>query len=143
MSNQNLLFKAYCEGKYFGPFSFGTIPSLLASYIEAGHKVEYMRFTGETDDNKNPIYEGDIVNYVTGNPKRYVNCIVRFGEYETYTKITVIDDTDYNNDAGEVDKHIGFYLQDGDKKIPIGSLWIQKVGNIYSNPELLQSLNTI
>lgn len=33
--------------------------------------------------------------------------------------------------------HIGFYLEDGSAKIPIGSLWIEKLGNIFDNPELL------
>lgn len=137
---EEILFKAFCNGKMFGPFSFSTIPSLLVAYTSHGHEVHYLRFSGIIDDNKSKIYEGDIVNYVTGNPSRYVNCVVRFGEYETYTKITVVKDTDYNDDAGEVDKHIGFYLEDGERKIPIGSVWIQKVGTIYDNPELLQSL---
>lgn len=140
MNNKDLLFKAYCDGKYYGPFTFTTIPSLLMAQLTHGHEVIFMRFSGIIDDNKNSIYEGDVVNYVTGSPSRYVNCVVRFGEYETYTKIVVVDDTDRNDDAGEVDKHIGFYLEDQDRKIPIGSVWIQKVGNIYSNPELIQSL---
>jgi uncharacterized phage protein (TIGR01671 family) len=113
---------------------------LNSQLLGLGHRVIFEQFTGIIDDNKKEIYEGDIVNYVTGNPGRYVNCVVRFGEYETYTKIIVVNDTDQNDDAGEVDKHIGFYLEDGDKKIPIGSVWIQKIGNIYQNPELLQSL---
>jgi hypothetical protein len=138
--NDELMFKAYCEGQMYGPFSFSTIPSLLIAKITHGHKVDIMRFSGIIDDNKARIYEGDIVNYVTGLPKRYVNCVVRFGEYQTYTKITVVGDTDHNDDAGEVENHIGFYLEDGNKKRPIGSVWIQKVGTIYDNPELIQSL---
>lgn len=135
-----MLFKAHCNGKHFGPFTFSNIPSLLMAHITHGDKIDYLRFSGIIDDNKSKIYEGDIVNYMTGQPSRYVNCVVRFGEYETYTKIVVVNDIDHNDDAGEVDKHIGFYLEDGNKKIPIGSVWIQKVGTIYRNPELIQSL---
>lgn len=91
---------------------------------------------GQLSGHEEKIFEGDIVNYVTGNPKRYVNCIVRFGEYETYTKI-VDNGPTHNSDAGEVENHIGFYLEDGTKKIPINSLWIKKLGNIFDNPELL------
>lgn len=138
MNNQELLFKAYCEGKIYGPFSFSTIPSLLMAHLTHGHDVKFLRFSEITDDNNARIYEGDVVNYVTGQPSRYVNCVVRFGEYETYTKIVVVNDVDHNDDCGEVDKHVGFYLEDGDKKIPIGSVWIKKVGSIYTNPELIK-----
>lgn len=98
------------------------------------HKV-IAETIGQLSGHENKLFEGDIVNYVTGNPKRYVNCVVRFGEYEIYTKV-VDNDPDYNNDAGEVEKHIGFYLEDGSAKIPIGSVWIEKIGNIFDNPEL-------
>jgi hypothetical protein len=78
------------------------------------------------------LYVGDIVNYVAGNPKYYVNAVVEFGEYETYTH--------FDKEEGDVEQHIGFYINDGKSKIPIRSLWIEKIGNIHDNPELLQSL---
>lgn len=84
-------------------------------------------------DNGKDIYEGDIVNYVTGNPSRYVNCVVEYGEYQTYTQFT-----DKDGECGDIENHVGFYLNDNGKKIPLASLWIQYVGNIYENPELLK-----
>jgi uncharacterized phage protein (TIGR01671 family) len=98
------------------------------------------QFTGMKDDSGNEIYEDDIVNYVTGSPKRYVNCVVEFGEYETYTHIVKEGDAwkDVSKEwDGDVEKHVGFYLKDGDKKIPLGSLWIMKIGNIYENASLI------
>lgn len=84
---------------------------------------------GQLTNHENGFYVGDIVNYVTGNPKRYVNAVVEFGEYETYTH--------FNKDEGDVEEHIGFYINDGERKYPIRSLWIEKVGNIHEHPHLL------
>lgn len=105
--------------------------------IEKMYEV-YPDTVGMKSDHELSLFEGDIVNYVTGNPKRYVNCVVRFGEYETYTKVIVTKDSNHNTDDGDVEKHFGFYLEDGDTKIPLGSLWIEKIGTIYENPELIK-----
>lgn len=88
------------------------------------------QFTEFIDDSNHEIYEGDVVNYVKGNPSRYINCVVRFGEYQTYTHI--------NKSDGDVEEHTGFYLEDGSNRIPLRSLWIKKIGNIYDNRELIQ-----
>lgn len=77
------------------------------------------------------LFEGDIVNFVTGNPKMYVTCIVKFGEYETYTH--------FNKEEGDVEKHNGFYIEHDEYKEPLCSLWLALIGNVHSDPELLQS----
>lgn len=99
--------------------------------IQYSHEVIY-NTVGQFTNHEAGLYVGDIVNYVTGNPARYVNAVVEFGEYDTYTH--------FNKEEGDVEQHTGFYINDGKSKIPIRSLWIEKIGNIHDNPELLQSL---
>jgi hypothetical protein len=96
--------------------------------VQKNHEV-VSETVGQLSPHDLKLFEGDIVNYVTGNPKRYVNAIVEFGEYETYAH--------YNKDEGDVEKHFGFYINDGESKMPLGSLWLQKIGNRFDNPELV------
>ncbi len=104
------------------------------NYREPVHEmVEVIPETvGQFTTHERGFFVGDIVNYVTGHPSRHVNAVVEFGEYETYTH--------FNKEEGDVENHTGFYINDGKAKIPLGSLWIEKIGNIHDSPELLTPL---
>lgn len=82
------------------------------------------QFSSFITDDGDKIYEGDVVNYLTGNPSRYVSCVVRFGDYDIW-------------EEGDCEQHTGFYLEGDCEQIPLRSLWIKKIGNIHDNPELI------
>lgn len=108
------------------------------SKLDDGYKdLQLQQFTGYQIDGRD-IYEGDAVNYVTGNPKTLVNCKVCFGEYDTYTKLVEKNPGEYEPQGGEPEHHTGFYIESAKgEKIPLRSLWLQYIGNIYENTDLL------
>lgn len=111
--------------------------------IKNYRQEDLMLFTGCKDKDDNNIYVSDIVNYVTGYPSRQVNAVVEIGEYKTYTKVSFLnqESNDEMQDAGDVENHVGFYIRclETNKKFPMASLWIKKIGNRFVNPELMHT----
>lgn len=105
--------------KYFEPaprFNAMTISITLNGEIighpnvgEVTSRYELEQFTGLFDKNDNPIYEGDLVKYETGDPERpFVEEVVEFNEGAFYPVC----------------------MQSSDL--------FETVGNIHENPELLK-----
>jgi uncharacterized phage protein (TIGR01671 family) len=90
-------------------------------------EIVFMQYTGLKDKNEKEIYEGDIMPYHFDENKKG---IVKFGPYR-------------NPCDDKHALHIGFYLEFNDEVLrkDLG-YWIKTTfikGNVYENPELLQS----
>lgn len=89
--------------------------------IEKEPYLELMQFTGLTDRNGKDIYEGDIVDITQ-----------RLDDYVVYAKVTWNDEAAAfgyeKSDSNETEIGTLEQIYDSDTKI---------IGNIYSNPELL------
>ncbi len=113
------------------------------NYSEMVHEMHEVtpETVGQNTGHELDLYEGDIVNYVTGSPSKYVNATVLYGEYETISVINS-SDPDFNENSADVEKHFGFYINDGESDIPLGNCWLQKIGNVFDNPNLIHSIES-
>lgn len=91
------------------------------------------QFCGYYDKNKEPIYTGDILSFITGHGhmvpgKKVITKPVEFGAF------TVRNDTLYN--------FIGFHIGGSSIKYLLGN-GCEITGNDYENPELLTPKQTL
>lgn len=93
----------------------GTQKSFEWSEIE-----KFLRFTGKHDALKRELWEGDIVNFLAG-------------DFDVFASSGIIS-WDYDD--------LGFYIQTNSNICPYVKPWhvkkIEKIGNIYQNPELME-----
>ncbi len=94
-----------------------------------------MQFTGLHDKNGKEIYEGDILPYHHSLSKKNTTHVVRFGEHEA-------QGGDYYSNLAN-----GWYIYGGGSEDDTGALnenlcgidnYLEVIGNIYENPELLE-----
>jgi uncharacterized phage protein (TIGR01671 family) len=88
------------------------------------------QYTGLTDKNGKPIFEGDIVGAKHSEQKINVPCLVGFGEFED---VDSLDDYNYS----------GWFLKAYGKCLSIlepgkDGIELEVIGNIHDNPELLE-----
>lgn len=119
-----------------------TVPYLRNRYADYRldlnkDKVDLLQYTGLKDINGIEIFEGDIVIESLNSFYKKI-CVVKFGIYENY-------------DAGEENiSGSGFYLKfikyvkppapkvvTGDFGLYMSSEYIEVIGNIYENPDLI------
>jgi hypothetical protein len=106
------------------PFDFVELVGFESSFRL--DDVEIMQFTGLKDRNGKEIYEGDIV-FAPLNKKKYVIGIGFYGDDE--------------GSAGEFSHYGVFGKTMGGYSEEMGSagLYVEVIGNIYENPELLEA----
>ena len=111
---------------------------VICQDLEVYGQDDIMQYTGLKDKNDKDIYEGDIVNIHGCNP-----CIVTFGSYKRKQFM--------NGDHPH--KNYGFYLKgipsyndrtrsywnDQEGSILTDLEWLEIIGNIYENPELMEN----
>ena len=96
-----------------------------------GLHFEIMQFTGLQDKNGVDIYEGDITKSVSEILRPFDRSVkTRTGEY--VTKYRAVDYQPENSRFGFVGKEYTSISQKHATK------WLEVVGNIHSNPELLE-----
>lgn len=93
----------------------GANGDLILSTTAAKEGVSLMQFTGLTDSNNVPIYEGDIVQRLGG-------------------KNTILTAVEWNDDACEMQYSDGTRLNADDNY----GCWKSVRGNIYENAEILE-----
>ena len=94
-------------------------------------EIIWMQFTGLTDKNGVDIYEGDITKSVSEILRPFDRSVkTRTGEY--VTKYRAVDYQPENSRFGFAGKEYTSISQKHATK------WLEVVGNIYSNPELLE-----
>lgn len=119
-------------GDVFEPYAevlFGTVEVEL-------HRddVELMQFTGLTDKNGKDVYEGDVVRIVPDEKKAFTN--EPHHPSFMYGDVAKVEWDDVNAKFSLFDVHgedteIGYYAGWS------GWNWLEVIGNIYENPELL------
>jgi len=81
------------------------------------YEIELMQYTGLKDEKGKEVYEGDVI--IDHNGKGIIECIDSVASFRV----------NYKN--GEAKWFIDYMEFDG---------WIEVVGNIYENPELMESI---
>lgn len=112
----------------FNRGEFTLMYTLLANRF---HRYKIMPFTGYFDRDNKEIYEGDVIDFCKSSPeKRYAPSVIKFmhGAF-CAIKTPRIDSTkfDFELDFGMPGNCVGS-----------GNPWII-IGNIYENPEVLNS----
>lgn len=118
-------FRAWADGQMLDDIStytddFTSMLNKTFAYLQESENVKFMQFTGLLDKNGKEVYEGDIVSIFKGCPS-----IVKFGV----------------QDIGNDFQGVGFYTEEKNGSIfnIFGGGDIEVIGNIYENPELLES----
>ena len=100
-------------------------PGDCLNYLAMGQPVEIMQFTGLHDKNGKEIWEGDVLAGFGG-----FKTVVRHGITAGYHAATI---------------NVGFYLENGGRDYAFSSEHgrIEVLGNIYENPDLLPTPQTL
>lgn len=90
-------------------------------------RYKIMPWTGYVDRNNKEIYEGDIIDFIKSKDvKRYAPKIIEF-RHGAFCAICLGKEFDWDRDAGMPGNCVGS-----------GNPWVI-IGNMYENPELLNS----
>lgn len=104
---------------------------------ETNCSIIWLQYTGLKDKNGKEIYESDIVK-----ANDYVG-IVKYGEFDIYKMIR--EQSDEAADLLTCTSGYGWYIsfQDGTDYLFDNNTeeWLEVIGNIYENPELLEASN--
>lgn len=143
-------FRAWHEGSPIGvdpQMIYEDRPGDCFTWKAQGQPLTIMQWTGLKDSKGVQIYEGDVVKHRPGT--NYEIGIIRFGEYEQdgsggeYGTSTCIgfyvDRHKVFPDDWEIELGEGPYERDEYKQVSPVSTEIEIIGNIYENPELINS----
>lgn len=109
---------------YLDPIAEGNKGRFSGNDLATGSNWQVMQYTGLKDKNGVGIYEGDIVQYNTGEIW-FVEWVVRYAGFAYVNKLI--------KDESGIGKQSGI----GSAQIP-GGHEVGVIGNIYTNPELLK-----
>ena len=126
-------FKAFIENKMYSWEELLSNPVLLKNVL-ANEKIRKLGFTRRHDLETVPIYEGDILQYITDGPKSGEKiCEYYYIEWDkTYGDGSGFILKSYNNENVEdpIENALDFPMSHG----------IRVVGNVYENSEMAKKL---
>lgn len=108
------------------------VPKAISDYEV--YKETVSEFTGLTDKNGTKIFEGDIVQSITEDTHEKRFAVIKFGKYK---------------DDNFEDSAIGFYFECGGYQFSMFNgeaqgydfpSFVEVIGNIHDNPELLEEV---
>ncbi len=105
---------------YVNQFIAGTVASAFTGLHEDNHPYTFMQYTGLKDKNGVEIYEGDIVKWESE-------------DYELYNYKIIFENCSYYAES-----ILGNKSMIGGTLAKDRNIYIEVIGNIYQNKELLQ-----